>query len=64
MTGPPAPVSVLLAELARHGITLRAVGDRLRYRPRSAMTPGLADRLAMCTMDGELSIRDAETVAL
>jgi len=54
----------LLAELARHGITLRAVGDRLRYRPRSAMTPGLADRLAMCTMDGELSIRDAETVAL
>lgn len=45
MTAAPAPVAVLLVELARRGIELRAVGDRLRYRPRSAMTPVLADRL-------------------
>lgn len=45
MTAPPAPVAVLLVELARRGIEIRAAGDRLRYRPRSAMTPDLADRL-------------------
>jgi hypothetical protein len=45
VTAPPAPVAVLLVELARRGIELRAAGDRLRYRPRSAMTPDLADRL-------------------
>lgn len=41
----PTPVAVLLVELARRGIELRAAGDRLRYRPRSAMTPDLAARL-------------------
>ena len=46
MTTTLCPVSLLLVELARRGIELRAVGDRLRYRPRSAMTPDLADRLA------------------
>ena len=46
MSAAPAPVAVLLIELARRGIELRAAGDRLRYRPRSAMTPDLADRLA------------------
>ncbi len=46
MTATPCPVSLLLVELARRGIELRAAGDRLRYRPRSAMTPGLAERLA------------------
>lgn len=46
MTATPSPVSLLLVELARRGIELRAAGDRLRYRPRSAMTPDLADRLA------------------
>ncbi len=45
MTAMPAPVADLLVELARRGIELRAVGDRLRYRPRAAMTPDLADRL-------------------
>lgn len=45
MTTTPCPVSLLLVELARRGIELRAAGDRLRYRPRSAMTPDLADRL-------------------
>ena len=46
MSTAPAPVAVLLVELARRGVELRAAGDRLRYRPRSAMTPDLADRLA------------------
>ena len=45
MTVAPAPVAVLLVELARRGIELRAAGDRLRYHPRSAMTSDLADRL-------------------
>ena len=39
------PVALLLAELIRRGIVVVAVGDKLRYRPRSAMTPDLADRL-------------------
>ncbi len=46
VTAPPAPVAVLLVELIRRGIEICAAGDRLRYRPRSAMTPDLADRLA------------------
>ena len=46
LTGPPASVSVLLAELARRGIELRAVAGRVQYHPRSAMTPELATRLA------------------
>lgn len=43
----PATAAVLLIELARRGIELRAVGG-LRFRPRSAMTRDLADRLAAC----------------
>jgi len=35
----------LIADLARRGITLQARGDRLRYSPRSAVTPDLADRM-------------------
>lgn len=35
----------LLAELGRRGIQVEAHGDRLRYRPRSAVTPELAQRL-------------------
>jgi hypothetical protein len=31
--------------LARRGIRLEACGERLRYYPRSAMTPDLLDRL-------------------
>ncbi len=45
VTAAPAPVAVLLVELGRRGIELRAAGDRLRYRPRSAMTPDLSARL-------------------
>ena len=35
----------LLAELTELGIELVASGDRLRYRPRSAVTPDLVERL-------------------
>ena len=36
----------LLADVARRGIKLEPHGDRLRYCPRSAVTPDLAERLA------------------
>ena len=39
------PVALLLAELAQRGITIEAARGRLRYRPHSAMTSGLIDRL-------------------
>jgi hypothetical protein len=35
----------LLAELALLGVQLEARGDRLRYSPRSAVTPDLVDRI-------------------
>ena len=35
----------VLADVTRRGIELVARGDRLRYRPRSAVTPGLLERL-------------------
>src|SRR5262249_44641314 len=35
----------LLVELAKLGIRLEVDGDRLRYHPRSAVTPALAERL-------------------
>jgi len=42
---PTDTAAALLAELTRHGIELKAWGNRLRYRPRSAMTPDLAARV-------------------
>ena len=38
-------VATLLIEMTRRGIEIVAHGDRLRYRPRSAMTPDLAERV-------------------
>lgn len=38
-------VDELLAELAEAGVTLVSDGDRLRFYPRAAMTPELAERL-------------------
>jgi len=35
----------LITDLARLGIRIEAHGDRLRYSPRSAVTPDLADRM-------------------
>ena len=40
-----APAAVLLVELTRRGIELDAEGRRLRYRPKSVLTPGLAQRM-------------------
>lgn len=42
----------LLVDLTRLGIRLEARGDRLRYHPRSAVTPDVADQ--MKTHKGEL----------
>jgi hypothetical protein len=41
----PAPVEMLLAELTRRDVELRADGDRVRFRPLAAVTPDLAERL-------------------
>ena len=41
----PTPADHLLADLTRLGIKVVVHGDRLRYRPRSALTPDLAARL-------------------
>ena len=35
----------LMTDLAQLGIRIEAHGDRLRYSPRSALTPDLADRM-------------------
>ena len=35
----------LIAELTRRGIRLETAGDRLRYSPRSALTPDLAAQM-------------------
>lgn len=43
MTG--APVAELVAVLTARGIELQAEGGRLRFRPRAAMTPDLAERV-------------------
>ncbi len=45
MAGMPAPIVELLTELDRRGVELRACGEKLRYRPRSALTPELAQRV-------------------
>ena len=51
----------LMTDLARLGIRIEAHGDRLRYSPRSAVTPDLAQR--MKTHKGELlEILQAGTV--
>ena len=53
----------LMADLTRLGIKLEAHGDRLRYSPRSAVTPDLADR--MKAHKGELlAILTADPVTL
>ena len=37
--------SALLEELRGHGVELSTEGEQLRYRPKSAVTPELLDRL-------------------
>jgi len=45
MSSAGAAAAALLTELVRRGIELQPYGDRLRYRPRSALTPELAERV-------------------
>lgn len=45
MSTADASAAALLAELTGRGIELKARGERLRYRPRSALTPELAERV-------------------
>ena len=53
----------LLTDLARQGIVLEADGDRLRYYPRSALTPGLLARLKAHQADLLARLRSAPEVA-
>ncbi len=41
----PDTAAALLAELTRQGIELQARGNRLRYRPRAALTPELVEQV-------------------
>ena len=43
--GGTVSVADLITELSQLGIKLEVQGDRLRYSPRSAMTPELAERV-------------------
>jgi TubC N-terminal docking domain len=52
----------LLADLDRLGIRLEADGDRLRYHPRSALTPELLDRLKAGKADVLAILRPAPEV--
>lgn len=45
MTTAPATATRLLLELTRRGIELQAHGHQIRYRPRSAMAPDLAEQV-------------------
>ena len=38
----------ILVELRERGVSLRVVGDRLRYRPSSAVPSELRERMASC----------------
>jgi len=50
----------LMADLVRLGIRLEAHGDRLRYSPRSAVTPELAERLKAHKDDLLAILRDGD----
>jgi len=45
ITTDPGGVAGILADVARRGITLQAHAGKVRFRPRSAMTPDLAQRI-------------------
>lgn len=45
ITTDPGGVAGILADVARRGITLQAEAGKIRFRPRSAMTPDLAQRI-------------------
>lgn len=51
----------IVADLTRRGIRLEARGDKLRYFPRSALTPALLD-LLRANRDSVLALVEAERV--
>jgi len=58
------PATALLIELTRQGIDLRADGDKLRFRPRSAMTPDLIERTKTCKPELLVMLRGDRTPQL
>jgi hypothetical protein len=54
----------LFSKLARLGIRLKAEGDRLRFAPRSAVTPDLADRMKAHKAELLAMLRPVSDVAL
>jgi len=61
--GETVTVTQLMVDLTRLGIRLEANGDRLRYSPRLAVTPELADRMK-AHKDELLAILTADPVIL
>ncbi|MBW3598528.1 MAG: hypothetical protein KY475_14805 [Planctomycetes bacterium] len=59
-------IPLLLAELRRRGILLKADAHRLLYRPAEAMTPDLLERVQACKsvllelLRGEIAVSDVE----
>ena len=45
MNARPLPVTELLTDLRERGIEIRPLNGRIRFRPKSAMTPDLAERI-------------------
>ena len=41
----PGAVTIILEDAAQRGITLQARAGKVRFRPRSAMTPDLAEQI-------------------
>ena len=58
-----AAAAAVLAQLTHRNIELQAHGDRLRFRPRSAMTADLAERVKLHKTDllAILRATDADT---
>ena len=48
MGGTMSPAATLLADLEARGIEIQPDGDRLRFRPKAAMTADLAERVKAC----------------
>ncbi len=46
VTHPSSAAAALLVDLCRKGVEVRASGDRVLYRPRSRVTPALAQAIA------------------
>ena len=52
--------SILLIDLMQRGIQLKAKGDRVRYRPKDAMTDELLDRIGRHRKELLYALRGAD----